>query len=384
MTHGLWVVLPALILLVAVAVFVEFVRAMVAVPLLEEEPPLEGPSPLVSIVIAARNEGPHIGDALRSVLAQEYASYEVILVDDRSTDDTGVIADEVARTSNRLRVLHLTELPPGWLGKNHALWCGAEAASGEYILFTDADVVFEPSALARAMHFVVTRHVDHLTAGPDIIVPTIPLAIAMNYFGIWFVLYMRPRKASDSGSRHHIGIGAFNLVRREAYVAAGTLARIALRPDDDIKLGKLLKQSGARQQAVAGRNVLRVTWYHTLREMIRGVRKNSFAVIDYRLSALVVLTLSALLVNVWPFVAVWLTSGVTRILYSASAVVLMALYATAATLMRNRPWLAPTYPIAALISLYMLLAAVVQTLVQRGISWRGTFYSLDDLKRNRV
>jgi len=118
--------------------------------------------------------------------------------------------------------------------------------------------------------------------------------------------------------------------------------------------------------------------------MIRGVRKNAFAVIEYRISALLIATLAAVVVNIWPFVAIWITHGATQILYATAALVMVAMYATSAAFLRNRPWLAPLYPVAAAISLYMLWAAVLRTIILRGISWRDTFYPLSALKKNRV
>src|SRR3569832_996684 len=131
-------------------------------------PPLTGPLPRVSIVIPARNEERNLEEALRSILALDYDNLEIDVVDDRSTDRTGEILDRMAAAEPRLRIVHVRELPPGWLGKNHALWLGAEKATGEYLLFTDADIVMDPSTLRRAVGLMLSDGLDHLPASPEI------------------------------------------------------------------------------------------------------------------------------------------------------------------------------------------------------------------------
>jgi glycosyltransferase involved in cell wall biosynthesis len=379
------VLIVAAVVLVAVVIgFVDLEVGYLKIPVLESQPPVQGAEPLISVIMAARNEESGVGDALRSLLAQRYANFEIIVVDDRSTDRTGAILDALARDESRLRVAHVTELPQGWIGKNHALWYGVRQARGEFLLFTDADIVFDPMTLSRAMSFMLERNLDHITAPPDLVLRTLSLALVVNFFTMGFMLFMRPWKASDPRSSRHMGVGAFNFVRASAYRRAGTHERVAMRPDDDIKLGKILKQSGAKQQVVSGHNLLSVAWYDSLGDMVAGMRKNGFAGFEYSVLALLGATIVALLLNVWPFIAVWITTGAVRVLYLATILVLIAMYARSATLQRSRPWLAVAYPVAALIFLYILWASAVVALARDGISWRDTHYSLRELRRNRI
>jgi glycosyltransferase involved in cell wall biosynthesis len=124
---------------------------------LKTVPPWQDPSggPLLSIIVPARNEEKHIEAALQSLLNQDYRKMEILVVDDRSSDGTAVILDRMAQVHNRLRVFHIEELPEGWLGKNHALHYGARHASGEFLLFADADVVMHPSTVSRAIRYMV-------------------------------------------------------------------------------------------------------------------------------------------------------------------------------------------------------------------------------------
>src|SRR5690606_31145145 len=148
-----------------------------------------------------------------------YPDFEIVAVDDRSTDATGAILDRLAAEDPRLRVVHIAELPPGWLGKNHALWLGARESTGQWLLFTDADVVLEPTALGRAVEFARTRGLDHLTVAPQLVLPSLAVQAFVGTFLTLFSLFARPWRCRDPRSRAHLGIGAFNLLRREAYWA---------------------------------------------------------------------------------------------------------------------------------------------------------------------
>jgi glycosyltransferase involved in cell wall biosynthesis len=381
--HDFLLLLAALSAASSVIIFADLMVGGRRIPFVRDEPPAST-GPRVSVVVSALNEGPHIEAALRSLLAQSYADYEVIAVDDRSTDDTGAILDRLAEREPRLRVVHVRELPAGWLGKNHALHLGAVSATGEILIFTDADVVFDPEAIGRAVSFLTRHRLDHLALTPDLDVPTIPLALVINFFTVWFSVYYRPWAAANPRSKRHMGIGAFNAVRASVYRTIGGHQRIALRPDDDIKLGKLIKQAGASQQVAIGADVLRVRWYATLGEMTRGLRKNTFAGLEYSWLVAVGAIVAQLTLNVWPFVALFVTSGPVWTLNLVTALVLMTMYAAAAGRLGNRPWLAVFYPLAALVFVWIITAATTRTLLTGGIEWRGTFYPLSALRRNVV
>ncbi|MEZ5458550.1 MAG: glycosyltransferase family A protein [Steroidobacteraceae bacterium] len=202
------------------------------VPELATLPPLpEGTAaPRVSIIVPARNEVRGIGPAVASMLALQYPDFEVIVIDDRSTDGTGEALDAIADPAGRLRRLRVSDLPPGWLGKNHANALGAAAATGEWLLFTDADIHFAPSTLSRAMHCALSEGWMHLTAAPRARLPGRILSQFALYFGLLFSLFARPWAARDPRSRAHVGIGAFNLVRHLAYDRIGGHAATATAP----------------------------------------------------------------------------------------------------------------------------------------------------------
>jgi glycosyltransferase involved in cell wall biosynthesis len=377
--------LAALNAVMIVGMFVELATGTRRLRHLHDVPPAGAAEmPSVSIVIAARNEERGIEPALRSVLSQQGGDVEVIVVNDRSDDGTGAILDRMAAENPRLRVVHVAELPAGWLGKNHALWLGAQAARGELLLFTDADVVMTPDTVARAAGYLVREGMDHLTLAPRVIMPGRLLQAFGVAFGIFFSLFTRPWKARDPRSKQHVGIGAFNLVRADAYRRMGTHRAIAMRPDDDVKLGKLVKKNGFRSDFVMGAEHVSVEWYHSLREVVRGLRKNGFAGVDYRLWLVVFATVSQLLFFVWPFVAVWVTEGWTRIFYGIAVALILGINAAAARAQRTPTWYSIFFPFACLLFLFVMWNATVYALVNRGIEWRGTHYPLDELRANKV
>jgi glycosyltransferase involved in cell wall biosynthesis len=341
-------------------------------------------APRVSVITAARNEERNIREALESLLTLDYPDIELIVVDDRSDDGTGAILAEMAATSPSLSVVRVTDLPAGWLGKNHALWCGAGRANGEILLFTDADIVMDPTVLSRAVRFLRENRLDHLAVTPRMTMPGTFLSMFGLSFILFFSVFARPWKARDPRSCCHIGIGAFNLVRAEAYRAVGGHETIRLRPDDDMKLGKILKIGGYASDVAYGPEFLAVEWYSSVGDAIRGLEKNAFAGCDYRVPLVLLGVIFHLLGSIFPYVALFVTTGASRLIYGGVVVLLTLLLADCARFHRARPWYAVGFAPSAALFCWILVRTMFLNLVQGGITWRGTFYPLRELKKNVV
>ena len=377
--------LAAATLLLVLATAVEFAIGNRSLSRLGNITPFQGTGgPKVSVIVAARNEARKIEEALRSILAQDYPYLEFVVVDDRSTDETGIILDRLATMDTRVRVVHITELPKGWLGKNHAQHFGAERATGELILFTDADVVMERSVISRAVAYLRSEGIDHLAITPQLQMPGTLLCMFGGAFALFFGLYAKPWKARDPKSPRHIGIGAFNLVRAEAYRAVGGHLSIAMRPDDDMKLGKLLKKHGFQQDFVLGDGLITVEWYSSVGELIRGLEKNTFAGVEYSLAVVVASSIAQLVVFVWPLVALVLTHGATWWLNVAVVSSFTVLYIDNAHCHGAKRWHCVGFPVTAVLFQYIIWRATLMTLMNNGIDWRGTRYSLPELRANKV
>ena len=334
----------------------------------------------VSVIVAARNEARKIEAALRSLLRQDYPNIEFIVVDDRSDDETGAILDRM----EGIKVVHIRELPAGWLGKNHAQHTGAEHATGELLLFTDADIHMEATVIRRAVAYLTSEWLDHLAIVPHLAMTGTVLNMFGGAFSLFFGFYAKPWKARDPKSSRHIGIGAFNMIRAEVYRAIGGHEPLRMRPDDDMMLGKLVKKSGYRQDLVLGDDLITVEWYSSVAELVRGLEKNSFAGLEYSLARLVAATIAQLLFFVWPLAAVVVMTGATRWLDLGCVVTTAFLYLDSASFPGVKRWHAFALPVTTLFFLYIIWRATILTLWNDGIDWRGTHYSLAELKANRL
>jgi glycosyltransferase involved in cell wall biosynthesis len=340
--------------------------------------------PKVSVIIPARNEEKHIEAALLSLLSQDYGNLEVIVINDRSTDGTPHILKRLRQTQHKLRVLHVAELPPGWLGKNHALHVGAKNAHGAFLLFADADVIMEATTISRAVNYMAETGIDHLVLGPEIKMSGFLLNTMLLAFAVNFLLAFKPWKAKDPKSKKFIGGGAFSLVRAAAYQASGTHQAIPLGVDDDLKFGQLIKKRGFRQEFLAGEKMIALEWYGSVQEMIHGLTKNAFAVLDYNVPKALLLSAGMVTLYLGPLLGIFLTGGLTQWLNAFAVLVIILIYGGTAHYMRMPPWIALGFPIAIAIHFYIIWRSTLTTLVNGGINWRDTHYSLRELKRGAV
>lgn len=356
------------------------------VPRLADLPslPRTARAPSVSFIVPARDEARGIAAAVGSMLAQDYPDFEVIVVDDRSTDGTRAAVAALPDPAGRLRCLTVKELPEGWLGKNHANALGAAAARGEWLLFTDADVRFVPLTLRWALGGALANGWDHLTAAPRAQLPGMVLSQFALYFGLLFSLYARPWAAQDPRSRAHAGIGAFNLVRRSAYEAIGGHAALRLRPDDDLKLGKLLKQAGFRQMFANGRGAIEVEWYSSWSEVREGLMKNLFAGAGYSVPLTVTGSLLHLVVLVGPPLGALFASGATRVFCLTSCLLLLWQGWASTPRLGTRRWAGVLLPFFGAFGTYLMWRSMWLALSRGSIEWRGRRYALEELRRQVI
>lgn len=344
--------------------------------------PADKPLPRLSVIVPACDEAATIRATAESILQQDYTDLELVLIDDRSTDQTGVIMDQlVAEHPGKVRALHVHTLPPGWLGKNHALWVGTQQATGAWLLFTDADLLFDPTCFRRAVGYSQAEGLDHLAMFPRMLNNGYWLGTFVSYFVYVFCIYNRVYRANDPRQSMGTGSGSFNLIRREAYAAVGTHAAISLRPDDDVRLGHRVKRKGLHQRFVSGAGMSAVAWYPSLWEAVRGLEKNALSVMEYSGAMLVVACLSLIALDTLPYLLVWLASGMARWLFLGTMLLQAASFVYTNGKTGNgvlKYFLA--FPLGAPLLSFALLRAGWLTLRDGGIRWRGTFYSLKELK----
>jgi glycosyltransferase involved in cell wall biosynthesis len=339
--------------------------------------------PLVSVIVPARDEAKRLPAALGALLDEGYPALEVVAVDDRSQDNTGALLDARAATDARLRVVHVRALPEGWLGKSYATACAAELAGGEWLLFTDADVHFSPGVIARAVALCEARRLDHLALWPRLEAPGLWERALGTLVGLLVLLRLRPWALGRAGSRAFAGVGAFNLVRRDAYARAGGHAPLAMEIVDDLKLGLILRRSGARQALGDSGGLLRLRWYDGFWATLAGLGKNSFAASEWRWTRALAVTLLVALGSLGPALALyWPGSrwpGLALLLPS------LVLHAAWARRTANASGLeALLLPLVGAALAGAFVAGALAATLRRAIVWRGTRYPLDALKARCV
>lgn len=349
--------------------------------------------PLVSVIVAAKEEEEHISYTVKHLLAQDYPRLEIIAVNDRSADKTGVKLEELKAWSKReanasvpLHVIHITRLPERWLGKNHALYQGYLKARGSFLLFTDGDVKMSPDTIRRAVAYAERERLDHLTLMPGMVAPRFWLRAFVHYFLFCLMLVLRPWACNDDrNDKFGIGIGAFNLIRRSAYEKLGTHRAFAMYPDDDLELGRRVKKERMRQRVALAASSVQVEWYPALGAAVRGLEKNLFTGFSYKLSLLLFACAGQLLFFFSPFI-VWLfVPWGASVLFLSSAASIIFVYAHMGSRFALR-WDAvecAALPVSSALLIGVMIRSAFLALKRGGIYWRGTFYSLGDLKRFR-
>jgi glycosyltransferase involved in cell wall biosynthesis len=369
--------------------FAWVLRGVGALPNLARESadPPAGGWPKLSVVVACRNEEAHVRAALASLLAQDYPALEIVAIDDRSEDRTGAVLDGLAAGDPRLRVLHVTSLPAGWLGKTHALQRGAEQAAGDFLLFTDADVVFAPDALRRAVAWAVRDGLGHAVALPQFVAPGFAERSFVSLFGMLLLIDLRVDEIGRrDGGRGHIGVGAFNLVRRDAYDAVGGHTRLRMEVVDDIKLGLILRRAGVAQGAADSGGTVRVRWQSGFFASMTGLVKNFFAGCDYLWRNVFRSAVLLPFATVFPLVCLFAApTPLARVLAAAAlAVPVVVLGRAARRIAGGRGTEGLLLPIVGPCLAAVALTSAIVTTARGAVVWRSTRYDLRELRANCV
>ena len=342
-------------------------------------------NPRVSIIVPARNEERDVESSLTSLLQLDYDNYEIIAVDDRSTDATGRIMERVAASANqRLRVIHHRELPSGWLGKTHAMWTAANQASGEWLLFTDADVLFKPDSVRRALAYAEAEKADHVVLFPQMLMKTPGEYMMIAFFQSMFVFGHRPWKVADPKSRDHIGVGAFNLVRRNAYETVGTYKRLRMEVVDDMKLGKVVKNAGFAQRNVFGGDLISIRWARGAMGVVDNLTKNFFAVLSFQLWRTLISAFGLAFLNLMPFLGLSFAHGWERLPFAIALASMFSIYVGMSRRSGIPAYYFVLHPFSSALFIYTLMRSMFHTLWNDGIIWRGTKYPLDELRKGLV
>ena len=337
--------------------------------------------PRLSLIIPACNEADTIEPAILSMLEQDYTDMEIILVNDRSDDNTGEIIDSLANDS-RIKALHIDTLPENWLGKVHAQSVALPHATGDWILFTDADIHFEQGALKKAVSYVMHKQADHLALMPNVVTRSYWLEVIIRTFGLLFLINTKVHELEREDTQAVIGVGAFNLVKKSVLDKSDGIEWLRMEVADDVGMGLLVKRAEGRSVFAMAKSLLSVEWYPSIRSMFIGLEKNLFgAGAHYQITRLLILVFSMWLMVFSPFILIakdyhqWVSLFAWLTLLWLPVLMIVGKMTSGAKLSMGL-----LTPVGQLVISLMMLHSGIMCLRRDGIVWRGTLYSLDNLK----
>jgi chlorobactene glucosyltransferase len=350
--------------------------------------PPEPPYPLVSVIIPARNEENNIRRCVEAILAQDYPNFECFVLDDRSTDSTPVILAELSARDSRLVILAGSELPRGWAGKPHALYQAQKSATGEWLLFIDADTFLEPSAISTSLAFARQTGADLFTVLTRQLMGTFwektILPLVMTALSVGF----SPRKVNDPKTRDAIANGQFIFIKRAVYDAIGGHEKLKGSIVEDKAISEQVKWNGYRLVVADGQPIASTRMYTNFPQMWEGWTKNIYLGLSDHPGLLLLgafgaflAVVAALFMPIWPILGIiwWMNGGGWMALaVTAEAllvwVYLIAIRVKASQAMGISGWYALTLPLGAGVFAAMMFTSAWKVLSGQGVTWRGRRY----------
>ena len=341
--------------------------------------PLAAPPkrPRVSVLIPARNEERNLQACLDSVRALDWPDLEILLIDDRSTDGTPRIAADAASADPRVRVLGGSDLPPGWMGKSWALHQAQAQATGEWLLFLDADVTVDPRALKQTWDWAVANGARMVSGYGFLVLATFWEKVIMPVIGGMIVGANPLDEVNDPDHERVVCNGQFILISREAYGAIGGHEAVKGEIIDDMALARTAKEKRIAYRMLFCRELFRTRMYTSFREIWAGWRKNLFAALGYRWQVAIGVVIFVMWTALLPVVAMFaliLHRGPSFVL-AAVATSLMLGYRIYASRIFDQPWgLFWTHPLGALITAGIFLESAFRGLTRGTVEWKGRAY----------
>lgn len=346
-------------------------------------------APFISVCVPARNEERNIRACIESILAQDYPYFEVIVLEDRSTDATGQILHSMAAQNNKLRVVSGLDLPRGWAGKPHALFQASREARGEWLCFVDADTFLAPTTLASCYTKAIETKADMFTIMTFQIMGSfwekLVLPIVMTALSVGFPA----RKVNDPKRKDAIANGQFILIKRSVYEAIGGHESVKDQIAEDKVISEQVKWNGYRLIVANGYSLAKTRMYTSLTEMWEGWTKNIYLGLSDRPSlrllgafGALILLMAAFILPIWPLLGFYLyLHGGGRL---ALAVIVQSLilwtiiiYARAGVAIRMgiSPWYAFTLPLGSAVFAAMMFASTWKVISGNGVTWKGRVYT---------
>ncbi len=352
---------------------------------LAEAMALPSPQPFLSIVIPAKDEEACIRDCVKSILASDYRNLELIVVNDRSTDRTAEILEELAREDRRLSVVTVSELTEGWTGKTHAITWGAERARGDILLFSDADTRFEPTTFSRALGFFYSNKLVMLSLLPRFLERGFWEKAVHPHLELGFSSFYPLNRVNDPSDEAALASGSFILITREGYEAVGTWARFRNEITEDVALSKALKAQGLKLCVVRGSDLVRTRGFGDFASLARFWRRTFYGGLEKDLRKLVRLNMNyfglTILALLWIASAIYSAAGsVTlpvKLLLTFSTIGMICTIGSYCVYVHAKfgSWIIGlTAPLGIMLSGWVALTTLLTVFSNTGIPWRGSVY----------
>jgi len=339
----------------------------------------------VSVIIPAKDEALYIEESLRSILASDYPRLELIVADDRSRDRTPQIVSRISEEDSRVSMVTIRQLPAGWTGKTHALFQAANKASGDIFLFTDADTVFAPDVVSRAVDFLGSRNLDMISLLPGFTKSGFSENVVHPHLQLGFTYFHPLYEVNDHSASTGMASGCFIMIRREVYEEMGTWERFQEQITEDVALGKAVKAAGKRLNVLRGGDLVRTRPFERISVACRFWKRAFYGGLDKSvpkiarlLANYVILSLLCLLfIFSWMLLMVGTVSTASVALFTASLLAMAAVIVPFSFFLKadERPWVyGMTAPLGLVISAGVMLSTLMAVLTDKGIRWRGSSY----------
>lgn len=375
----------SILLLTWIYLFFSMRKSFASIPVLTPGycPQTAADLPGISIVVAARNEEYGIERCIRSLLTLDYPDYEIIVVNDGSTDKTPQILEELKKVNARLKIIHNPELKKGWMGKQNALDAGSSTADKKWLLFTDGDIIFHKDSLKKAAQYAIDKKADSFGLIPLFLSGSFweHVILAVAFFGAVFELAPRKISAGQENAEKSVGAGAFNLIKKDVYRKLGGHEPIKQDVIDDIALANLVRTNGYRAFFASAPQLLRVRMYRNFAELCSGLGKNAYASIGNKPVFLITVSLSMFCLFVVPSLVLLIPALHSPLnIGMCIAAYIIACFTTLYTkkLAQFNGAAVLLHPVAMIIILSILLYSSMNALFKKEIVWRGRRFKLEN------
>ena len=346
-----------------------------------------GQPPFVSVIIPAKDEEDFIADSVHSVLDSHYTNMELIVVDDRSIDRTGNICSAISQSDSRMKVLTIRDLPEGWTGKTHALYRGVEKASGEILLFIDADTVITNDVIGRAVGYLLRNNLGMLGLLPSFKDPGWIEKVVYPHLALGISFLNPLSEVNNPDSTAGIASGSFIMITRHAYHAVGTWERFRQEITEDIALSRVIKKCKLGLQVLMGYDAVRTRSFNGLSAMKRFWQRTFYGGFEKSIIKICLLCVMFVVLGI-VLPAITVTSAITMYAGNSTiylqilvAITLTTLFATAFVYTiflkctQHANWLyAITTPIGLILGAWVTASTLLTILNNKGIRWRGSVY----------